>query len=84
MYVHIHSGCLGVYHTPPNSGAHQYKSRTRKWRFGPALRGAGLQRDLSVQVNAANVRQSRPDSGRGFKVNVFKTFSVVPSSIGSG
>ena len=32
----------------------------------------------------AQVRQSRPDSGRGFQANVLKTFQLVPSSLGSG
>jgi len=28
------------------------------------------------------MRQSRPDSGRGFQVKLLKTFQVVPSSLG--
>ena len=32
----------------------------------------------------AHVKQSRPDSGLGFQVNVIETFRVVPSSLGSG
>ena len=32
----------------------------------------------------AHVRQSRPDSGRGFQVKTLKPFSVVSSSLGSG
>jgi len=32
----------------------------------------------------ARMRQSRPDSGLGLKNEVFKTFSVVPISLGSG
>ena len=30
-----------------------------------------------------HIRQSRPDSGLGFQVKVFKPFSVVPSSLGA-
>ena len=32
----------------------------------------------------AHVRQSRPDSGRGFRAEVLKTMEVVPSSPGRG
>jgi len=32
----------------------------------------------------AHIRQSRPDSGRGFQVKGLKTFLGVPSSLGSG
>jgi len=32
----------------------------------------------------AHIRQSRPDSGLGFRVKVLKIFQVVPSSLGSG
>ena len=36
------------------------------------------------RANVAHVRQSRPDSGLGFQVNVLKITRVVPSSLGSG
>ena len=32
----------------------------------------------------AHINQSRPDSGSGFQEKVFKTFLVVPFSLGSG
>ena len=32
----------------------------------------------------AHVRQSGPESGLGFQVNVLRTFGVVPSSLGNG
>ena len=32
----------------------------------------------------AHIRQSRPDSGPDFQVNVVKTFRAVPYSLGSG
>jgi len=35
-------------------------------------------------ANMANIRQSRPDSGLGYKVKDLKTFEVVPSLLGSG
>ena len=35
-------------------------------------------------VNMEHIRQSRPDSGPGFQVNVLETYEVVPSSLGSG
>ena len=34
--------------------------------------------------NMASIRQSRLDSGRGVQVKLVKTFSLVPSSLGSG
>ena len=36
------------------------------------------------RAKIAHIRQSRPDSGLGFRVKVLKTFEVVPSSLGSG
>jgi len=36
------------------------------------------------RANVAHTRQPRPDSGRGFQVQVLKTFQVVPDSLGSG
>ena len=35
------------------------------------------------RANMAHLRQSRPESGLGFQVNVLKTFQAVPSSLGS-
>ena len=35
-------------------------------------------------ANSAHIRQSRPDSGLGFQVEVFDVFQVVRSSLGSG
>ena len=35
-----------------------------------------------LESNEAHTRQSRPDSGLGFQVNVLKTFLRVPSSLG--
>ena len=39
--------------------------------------------DLRGRANMAQIRQSRPDSGLGFQVNVLQPFRVVPSSLGS-
>ena len=39
---------------------------------------------LRCRVNMAHIRQSRPDSGLGFQVEVLKTFKIVSSSLGSG
>ena len=39
---------------------------------------------VCCRANSAHVRQSRPDSGLGFQVKVFKLFQGVPSSLGSG
>ena len=36
------------------------------------------------RANVAHVRQSRPDSGRGFQAKVVETVNAVPSSLGSG
>jgi len=36
------------------------------------------------RANSTHVRQSRPDSGLGSQVKVFKPFEVVPSSLESG
>ena len=55
-------------------------------------RGAVLRCSASVQgfdpgrcrANMAHRRQSRPDPGLGFQVQVLETFQVVPSSLGSG
>ena len=35
-------------------------------------------------ANMAHIRQSRPESGLGFQVNVLQLLQVVPSSLGSG
>jgi len=35
-------------------------------------------------ANMAHIRQSRPDSGRGFQSKVLETFRVVPSLLRSG
>ena len=45
------------------------------------MQGSGLGRR---RVNTARPRQSRPDSGRGFQVNVVKPIEGVPSSLRSG
>ena len=40
--------CLDVYHTPPDSGELQYKSRICKRRFDPSLRSAGSARSAHL------------------------------------
>jgi hypothetical protein len=42
----------------------------------------GLHPVCRYRANLAQIRQSRPESGFGFRVNVSETFSVVPSSLG--
>ena len=37
-----------------------------------------------TQINQAQIRQSRQESGLGLQVKVLKTFEGVPSSLGSG
>ena len=39
---------------------------------------------VRCRANMAHIRQSRPDSGLGFQVDVLEPFHVVPSSLGSG
>ena len=34
--------CLDLYHTPPDSGERQYKSRSRESRFDPAMSASVL------------------------------------------
>ena len=34
--------CLDLYYKPPDSGERQYKLRTRKRRFDPALKAGGV------------------------------------------
>ena len=46
--------------------------------------GARRRRPGRCRANMAHIRQSRPDSGRGFQVEVLKTYQVVPSSRRSG
>ena len=36
------------------------------------------------RANVAHIRQSRPDSGLGFQVQVLETYERVPSSLGKG
>ena len=35
------------------------------------------------QANSAHTKESRPDYGLGYQVNVFQPFEVVPDSVGS-
>ena len=39
---------------------------------------------IHCRANVARVRQTRPDSGLRFQVNVLETFTVFPSSLGGG
>jgi len=36
------------------------------------------------RANMVHVRQSRPDSGRGFEITVLKTYQAVPALLASG
>ena len=38
-------------------------------------------REGACRANLAHTRQSKPDSGRAFKINVLEPFKVVPSSL---
>jgi len=51
-------------------------------RGGGRQGGRKRQRPMICRANSANVRQSRLDYGLGFKVNVLKKCSAVPTSIG--
>ena len=44
-------------------------------------RGGALYKELPPGGNMARIRQSRPDSGLGFKANVLKPFHVVHFSL---
>ena len=59
------------------------------WKLGGASIGTGgawapLASQGRCRANMAHIRQSRPDSGLGFHIEVLKIFSVVLSSRGSG
>jgi len=43
----------------------------------------GALRVCRCRAKMAQIRQSRPDSGRDFPMKVINTFEVVPSSLGS-
>ena len=52
------SNCFELDRTPPDSGARQYKSRTWKGRFDPALRACGTQMDLEKRfLNCRNKKR---------------------------
>ena len=58
-------------------------SDVRSWALDDQVMGARSS-GSRCQANMVHVRQSRPDYGLGFQVNVLKRFCGVPSSLGKG
>ena len=67
--------------------------KIRLWIYKTVKARVGTYKTVKVRTrhiqdsqgqNSAHIRQSRPDSGLGFRVNFLKTFQDVPSSLGSG
>jgi len=60
---------------------------TRNKRGARGESGAGLEvvpTPIRCRANFEHIRQSRPDHGLGFQVNVLQTFLVMPPLLGSG
>ena len=49
-----------------------------------SMRGTHVPPSSEYGTHTTQIRQSRPDSGHGFQVKAVQSFSVVPSSLGSG